>query len=109
MRLLLVMVLLAFCFSSSAQNPDSLSRSIDSSAQKIERSFKSLEDSLQQIRIEQAIQKKGVELNEFLADYEEREKAAERQTYIRIGLGLAFIAALFYGFTRRRKKGKISA
>ena len=43
-------------------------------------------------------------LDQFLADRKEQEQKEKQQMYIRIGLGITFLAALGYGFYKRRKK-----
>lgn len=110
MRLLLLAVFVfRFSCPASSQNTDSFSRAVDSSAKQIQQSYEALEDSLYRLQMQRDINEKGQELDEFLAGYKEGQKKEKQQTYIRIGLGVAFVAALIYGLARRRKQRRNSA
>ena len=65
--------------------------------------YEQLQDSLYRQRMQRSINENGKVLEEFLADFKERQEREKRQTYIRIGLGIAFVALLIYGLLRRRK------
>ena len=103
---LAAVIILLFSFIANGQNADSLARSIDSSAQQIQQSYESLEDSLYRLKMQRSINEKGQEIDKFLADYEEYKEKEERRTYIRIGAAIIFAAALAYGIARKRKQRK---
>jgi hypothetical protein len=110
MRFLLVAVfILQTSLPSYCQHTDSFTRSIDSSAKQIQRSYKVLQDSLERLRIQQSIRENGKPLDAFLADYEHQKKKERQQVYIRVGLGVIFLGALIYGIARKRKQRKTPA
>ena len=100
--LILMMLALQFSVCSHGQNTDSLSRSIDSQARAIQK----LEDSVYRLKMQRTIDQNSQTIDQFLADYKERQAKEKRQRYIRIGLGIAFLAALIYGWARKRKQQK---
>ena len=68
------------------QSIDSLNKRFDSHYARIE--FRQNEENLERL----------------MNDIRENEKRQTRQTYIRIGLGVAFLAVLIVGLSRRKKK-----
>ena len=62
-----------------------------------------LQDSLYLQRMKRSMNENGKVLEQFLADFKERQEREKRQAYIRTGLGIAFVAVLIYGLWRRRK------
>ncbi|RYZ28337.1 MAG: hypothetical protein EOO10_09885 [Chitinophagaceae bacterium] len=106
MRRLAVVIVLFSSFVAHSQNADSLARSIDSSANQIQQSYESLEDSLYRLKMNRSIHEKGQELDKFLADYEEYKEKEKKRTYIRVGAVVIFAAALTYGVIRKRRQRK---
>jgi hypothetical protein len=105
--LLIVTFLLQFGIPVYSQSIDSISRGVDSSSKALQeaaKKFQRLEDSLAKLQIQQSLDQNSKSLDLFLADMKEREKKEKRQLYIRIGLGVAFLAIVVYGLVRRRKK-----
>jgi len=107
MRFLLLAVFgLLFSILAYGQNPDSLNHSIDSSAKAIQQSYEDLQDSLEQLKLNRTLTETGKPMDEFLEDYRQKQLAEKRRTYLRIGVGIAFLAALFYGIARKSSKQK---
>ncbi len=93
--------------SSTAQSTDSLRRSIDSSAKKLKEAtteFNQWEDSVHRVHMQQFTDQNSKNLDQFLADMKAQKQKEKQQTYIRIGLGIAFLAVVGYGLYKRRKK-----
>jgi hypothetical protein len=65
--------------------------------------YEQVQDSLYLQRMKRSVNENGKVLDQFLADFKERQEREKRQLYIRIGLGIAFVAVLIYGLLRRRK------
>ena len=94
--LFLTLLALQLAVYSQGQHADSFSRSIDSQA----RAIQALEDSVYRLKLQQAIDKNSQPVDQFLAEREAKEK---RQMYIRVGAMVILLAALIYGFARKRK------
>lgn len=97
--LLLVLLIFQLCGSSYSQPADSAPHSIDSH----NRVIQTVEDSLYRQRMLRNMAEKGQTIDRFLADFKERQEKERRQTYIKVGVGAIFMAALIYGLLRKRK------
>jgi hypothetical protein len=110
MRPILLAAFLLFSLSfikAHSQNADSFARALDSSSKAIQQTTKDIErwkDSLRQKELQRFTDQNSKNLDLFLADMKERERKEKQQAYIRIGLGVAFLAVLIIGLIRRRKK-----
>ncbi|HYO22701.1 MAG TPA: hypothetical protein VER36_09870 [Flavisolibacter sp.] len=96
--LLLLLALQSSC--SHAQSADSLSRSVDSQSKAIQ----ALDDSIYRLKMQRTIDQNSQTIDQFLASYKEGQAKERRQTYIRIGAMIILLAALIYGFVRKRSK-----
>jgi hypothetical protein len=101
--LLTAAIFFLFSFRVSSQNIDTSRNSIDSPAKQIQTPNEALEDSLYRLKMERSVNEKGKELDKFLADYKEYKEKEQRQIYIRIGVGVVFVAALIYGVARKKR------
>ena len=100
MRWLLLCLLMMHAFSSSYGQPmDTVQRHIDS----INRSLLAKDDSLYRQRMLRNIDENGQTLDQFLADFREKQTKEKRANYIKIGAGAIFMAALIYAVLRKRK------
>lgn len=89
-----------------SQNIDSISRAIDSTSLKLKEAdnrFQNLEDSLYKQKMQRSLKEEGKAFDVFLSEMEERERKERRQLYIRIALGIAFLAILIIALVRRKK------
>jgi hypothetical protein len=83
---------------------DSLKRHIDSSAQAVKTyqdSFKKRQDSIYYAQVNRQIEQNMRNSHKYAQELEAQRK---RQTYIRIGIGIIFLALLALGLIRQRKK-----
>jgi hypothetical protein len=53
-----------------------------------------------------SMEQNGKNLERFMTDYTERQKREKKQMYIRLGLGVAFLAVLVVSIVRRRRRMK---
>ena len=106
--LLAAVIVLLISFHTYSQPINSPVRLNDSPAKQTPLSHKNLEDSLYRLKMQRDINEKGKDLDKFLADYKEYQESEQRRKYIRIGVGIVFVAALIYGLVRKRRMTKNS-
>ena len=99
----IVAFLLQFSISGYSQYSDSFARRIDSSLKARNKMIRAFQDSLDRLEIKRSMEQNGKNLDRFMADYQERQKKERKQMYIRLGLGVAFLAVLIVAIVRRRK------
>lgn len=85
------------CFSQTIQ-PDSVNKKRDSVTDVI----KVPADTSHHVKIEYHQDEEG--LKQLLQQMKDRENQEKRLAYVRIGLGVAFLAVLIIGLSRRRKR-----
>lgn len=99
-----VILFFSFLMPVEGQNTDSFVRAIDSSRKAMNERLREQQDSFYKLQVKQSLEQNSRNLDRFLADMKEREKKERRQMYIRLGLGVAFLAVLIVGLLRRRKQ-----
>ena len=104
MRFAFIAISFILSFSLQAQNTDSFVRAVDSSTKAMRQRITATEDSLYKMEVQRSLQQNNRNLDRFLADMKEREKREERQMYIRLGIGVLFLAVLIIGLLRKRKQ-----
>ena len=106
--LLIALFVLLLAQHVNSQLTDSDSSTVDTSLIKTQTTSETVEDSLYRMKMERNINEKGQDLDKFLADYQAYKEKERRRTYIRIGVGVLFAAALVYGVIRKRRMTKKS-
>ena len=76
---------------------DSLSKNPDSLLQQSNKYYDS-------VAMTEQMERNNRNLDGLVSMMKERERKAKKQMWIRLGIGLAFLALGIYGFTRKRKK-----
>ena len=110
MRFLLTAVLvLLFSFHVTCQNTDSSDNRSDTPGKLTTLPNVTAEDSIYRLKMERSVNEKGKDLDKFLADYKDYKEKEQRQVYIRIGVGVIFLAALIYGVARKRRIKKANS
>ena len=89
-----------------SQNINPIGRSMDSISQQMEvikKRMQEIKDSMHRRQVQTMLDQQGKSLDQFLEERREAEKKQRRQMYVRIGIGVLFLAVLIIGLTRRRK------